>query len=177
MQYLLRVLLWSVIATSGAVPGLWGQAIDVGMHIGVLDDGRAVLGGHLGVAVARDLRLTGGLLSVRDIGPDASLTEAEMSLRWAVTTTRSVRPYVISGLVLERSRAGNVTSSALGWVAGAGLGFGRGAVEPFLEGRALKERAVAGLFSVGLRVSTAPFARRGTASAAARAPATRLTTP
>ncbi len=170
MTHPLRCVFPVLMATLGGARGVQAQSVDVGTHVGVREDGRRFLGAQLAVAVAPEIRLNGGVLSVRDVGADASLAEVELSVRWATTITRSVRPYLISGLVLERSRVSNVKSTDLGWVAGAGLGFGRGAVEPFLEMRALKAGAVTSLFSVGLRVSTTPFRHRGVSTPGPRPP-------
>ena len=99
---------------------------------------------------------------VGGVGAHASLTEWELGLRWLLPASR-LRPYLLAGVGLERSRAAGIARDDWGFTFGGGLEAGSGFVQPFVEARGFKDGAVAGFFWGGIRFKLGSRLIRGEA--------------
>lgn len=127
----------------------------IGGHGGVLDDGRGLAGGQIGVRVFP--RLVGYVTGtwVTDVPSGADLAIYDAGIR-VLLVRGPVQPYLLGGLSLEHSSSpalsGNITEDDLGYHFGAGLEVGRGWLRSFVEARGFKDGSVVGLFWGGIRI-------------------------
>lgn len=126
-------------------------AIAPGIHAGVLDDGRALLGGQIAFELGSRWAVSVGGTRVGGTGPGSSLSLWEANIRW-LAGNGDARPYLLGGLGYERSRGAGGGFNEAGVVFGGGIEAGRGALRPFAEARGFKNGGVVGLFWGGLRV-------------------------
>jgi hypothetical protein len=107
---------------------------DAATHAGVNADGKLMLGGQVGVRLARfaAARLSGSIFPTIDGG---TITNWDASLR-IMPWHRTFRPYLLGGVALEHvTQAGFPTRNDWGIAAGAGLEAGNGSLTGFVEAR------------------------------------------
>lgn len=131
----------------------------IAAHAGADSEGRRLLGGQVGVAVARFAILGVSGSDVNVEGP-ARATNWDLSLRLSPWSWK-VRPHFLAGVALEHASApGLPTVNAKGVLLGAGIEAGRGLLRGFAEARVVRTGTILtnlaggthGWFWGGLRV-------------------------
>ena len=129
--------------------------IQVAAHVGVIEDGRGLIGGQLAVRLMRQITTTLAGTEVLNVGPHSHLRNWEVSIR-LTPWDRRVKPYLFGGPALQNSStAGIGTRNDFGVVVGAGVEGGTGPFRPFGEARVIKTAGAAGFFWVGIRLHLA----------------------